>query len=296
MQEYIKKAGILIEAMPYISKFHGKTVVIKYGGSAMTDEKIKHSVIGDIAFMKMVGINPVIIHGGGPEINKALELEQIEPKFFNGLRVTDEKTMQVVESVLSGKINKSIVAEFQKHKTKAVGISGKDGMLIEAEKKMPNGIDIGFVGDIKKINTEVLDTLIKSDFVPVISPVGADEQANTYNINADYAAVEIAIALKATKLVFLTDIEGVRMNADDPDSLISKLTPVEIEKMIDNGIISGGMIPKVECCSKAIKSGVDSVHIINGKIEHSILLEIYTKDGIGTVIQEAEDEQIALIN
>ena len=296
MQEYIKKAGILIEAMPYISKFHGKTVVIKYGGSAMTDEKIKHSVIGDIAFMKMVGINPVIIHGGGPEINKALELEQIEPKFFNGLRVTDEKTMQVVESVLSGKINKSIVAEFQKHKTKAVGISGKDGMLIEAEKKMPNGIDIGFVGDIKKINTEVLDTLIKSDFVPVISPVGADEQANTYNINADYAAVEIAIALKATKLVFLTDIEGVRMNADDPDSLISKLTPVEIEKMIDNGIISGGMIPKVECCSKAIKSGVNSVHIINGKIEHSILLEIYTKDGIGTVIEEAKDEQIALIH
>ena len=296
MQEYIKKAGILIEAMPYISTFHGKTVVIKYGGSAMTDEKIKHSVIGDIAFMKMVGINPVIIHGGGPEINKALELEQIEPKFFNGLRVTDEKTMQVVESVLSGKINKSIVAEFQKHKTKAVGISGKDGMLIEAEKKMPNGIDIGFVGDIKKINTEVLDTLIKSDFVPVISPVGADEQANTYNINADYAAVEIAIALKATKLVFLTDIEGVRMNADNPDSLISRLTPLEIENMINNGTITGGMIPKVECCSKAIKSGVNSVHIINGKIEHSILLEIYTKDGIGTVIEEAEDEQVALVH
>ena len=296
MQEYIKKAGILIEAMPYISKFHGKTVVIKYGGSAMTDEEIKHSVIGDIAFMKMVGINPVIIHGGGPEINKALALEGIEPKFFNGLRVTDEKTMQVVESVLSGQINKSIVAEFQRHKTKAVGISGKDGMLIEAEKKMPDGADIGFVGDIKKINTEVLDTLIKSDFVPVISPVGADNEANTYNINADYAAVEIAIALKATKLVFLTDIEGVRMNADNPDSLISRLTPLEIENMINNGTITGGMIPKVECCSKAIKSGVNSVHIINGKIEHSILLEIYTKDGIGTVIEEAEDEQVALVH
>lgn len=296
MQEYIKKAGILIEAMPYISKFHGKTLVIKYGGSAMTDEKIKHSVIGDIAFMKMVGINPVIVHGGGPEINAALKLENIEPEFKNGLRVTDEKTVKIVESVLSGKINKLIVSEFQRHSTRAVGISGKDGLLIEAVKKMPDGSDIGYVGDIKRINTQIVDTLIASDFVPVISPVGSDDQANTYNINADYAAVEIAIALKATKLVFLTDIEGVRKNADDPSSLISRLSPMQIEKMIENGTISGGMIPKVECCSKACKSGVESVHIINGKIEHSILLEIYTKDGIGTVIEENINEQAAFVH
>lgn len=286
MQKYIEKAGILIEAMPYINKFHGKTVVIKYGGSAMTDCDIKHSVIGDIAFMKMVGINPVIVHGGGPEINEALKLAGIEPKFIEGLRVTDKDTMQIVESVLSGKINKSIVSEFQKHDTKAVGISGKDGLLIEAQKKVQNGIDLGFVGDITKVNTQVIESLIKSDFVPVISPVGSDKDANTYNINADIAAVEIAIALKASKLVFLTDIEGVRYDAEDETSLISKLSPAYAKELIANGAIKGGMIPKTQCCIKAVEKGVDSVHIINGKILHSILLEIYTKDGIGTVIEE----------
>lgn len=286
MIEYIEKAGILIEAMPYISKFHGKTVVVKYGGSAMIDEKIKHSVIGDIAFMKMVGMNPVIVHGGGPSINEALKLAHIEPKFEDGLRVTDKATVEIVESVLSGTINKSLVSEFQKYNTKAVGISGKDGLLIEATKMMHNGKDIGFVGDIKQINTEVIDSLIASGFVPVISPIGADSEANTYNINADYAAVEIAIALKATKLVFLTDIDGIRTNMDNPESLISTTTPKEIEKLIADSTISGGMIPKVECCTKAVNAGVNSVHIINGNIEHSLLLEIYTTAGIGTVIEE----------
>jgi len=285
MQEYIKKAGILIEAMPYINKFHGKTVVVKYGGSAMTDEKIRHSIIGDIAFMKMVGMNPVIVHGGGPSINEALKLANIESKFEDGLRVTDKDTVKIVESVLSGTINKSLVSEFQKHDVRAVGISGKDGLLIEAKKMKPNNKDIGFVGDIKKINTQVLDALISSGFVPVISPIGTDSKANTYNINADYAAVEIAIALKATKLVFLTDIEGIRKDIDDAKSLISKTTPAEIEKLIADGTISGGMIPKVQCCTKAVKAGVESVHIISGKIQHSILLEIYTNEGIGTVIE-----------
>ena len=286
MQKYIEKAGILIEAMPYINKFHGKTVVIKYGGSAMTDSDIKNSVIGDIAFMKMVGINPVIVHGGGPEINAALKLNNIEPVFKDGLRVTDEKTMEIVEEVLSGKINKSIVSEFQKHNTKAVGISGKDGLLIEAVQKRPNGNNIGYVGDITNVNTKIVKSLIENDFITVISPVGSDKDANTYNINADIAAVELAIALKAPKLVFLTDIEGVRKNAEDENSLISKLTPKAANILIETGAITGGMIPKVQCCIKAIKEGVESVHIINGKILHSILLEIYTKDGIGTVIEE----------
>ena len=286
MQKKKKKAGILIEAMPYINKFHGKTVVIKYGGSAMTDSDIKNSVIGDIAFMKMVGINPVIVHGGGPEINAALKLNNIEPVFKDGLRVTDEKTMEIVEEVLSGKINKSIVSEFQKHNTKAVGISGKDGLLIEAVQKRPNGNNIGYVGDITNVNTKIVKSLIENDFIPVISPVGSDKDANTYNINADIAAVELAIALKAPKLVFLTDIEGVRKNAEDENSLISKLTPKAANILIETGAITGGMIPKVQCCIKAIKEGVESVHIINGKILHSILLEIYTKDGIGTVIEE----------
>ena len=286
MQKYIEKAGILIEAMPYINKFHGKTVVIKYGGSAMTDSDIKNSVIGDIAFMKMVGINPVIVHGGGPEINAALKLNNIEPVFKDGLRVTDEKTMEIVEEVLSGKINKSIVSEFQKHNTKAVGISGKDGLLIEAVQKRPNGNNIGYVGDITNVNTKIVKSLIENDFIPVISPVGSDKDANTYNINADIAAVELAIALKAPKLVFLTDIEGVRKNAEDENSLISKLTPKAANILIETGAITGGMIPKVQCCIKAIKEGVESVHIINGKILHSILLEIKKKDGIGTVIEE----------
>ena len=286
MQKYIEKASILIEAMPYINQFHGKTVVIKYGGAAMTDPKLKHSVIGDIAFMKMVGINPVIVHGGGPEINEGLKLAGIKPKFVDGLRVTDIETMKIVESVLSGKINKSIVSEFQKHDTKAVGISGKDGLLIEAKKKITENVDLGLVGEITKVNTGVIESLIKSDFIPVISPVGTDKDANTYNINADSAAVEIAIALSAKKLVFLTDTDGVLFKEDDPISLISELIPEEINLLIQNGTIKGGMIPKVNCCIKAVKEGVESVHIINGKILHSILLEIYTKDGIGTIIEE----------
>lgn len=286
MKKYIEKAGILIEAMPYIKKFHNKTVVIKYGGSIMADKEINHLIISDIAFLKMVGINPVVVHGGGAEINAMLEISGIKPEFQEGLRVTDFKTMQIVESVLSGKINKSIVSEFQKLNANAVGISGKDGFTIETEKKLLNGKDIGYVGDITKVNTKLINCLIENDFIPVISPIGFDKTANTYNINADIAAVEIAISLNASKLVFLTDIEGVRMNATDPESLISKLTPALANKLIEDKIVTKGMIPKVQCCIKAVENGVESVHIINGKIQHSILLEIYTKDGIGTVVEK----------
>lgn len=282
-EKYIKKAETLVEAMPYINKFNGKTVVIKYGGSAMTDELLRESVIGDIAYLKAVGINPVVVHGGGPAINKALMVEGIEPEFKNGLRVTDKKTVKTVEKVLSGDINKTIVSDFQKHNTAAVGISGKDGCLIEALKSTD---DIGYVGEIFKVNPKIVETLINSSFIPVISPIGTNEQGETFNINADHAAVEIAIALKATKLVFLTDTDGVRKDEDDPLSLLSKITPSEIDLMIKNKNITGGMIPKVKSCARAIKSGVKSVHIINGKIKHSLLLEIYTNDGIGTIIEE----------
>lgn len=282
-EKYIKKAQTLVEAMPYINKFNGKTVVIKYGGSAMTDSLLRESVIGDIAYLKAVGINPVVIHGGGPAINKALKIEGIEPEFKNGLRVTDKKTVQTVEKVLSGGVNKEIVSDFQKHNTTAVGISGKDGCLIEALKSTD---DIGYVGEIYKVNPKIIQTLIDSSFVPVISPIGTNENGETFNINADHAAVEIAIALNATKLVFLTDTDGVRKDEDDPSSLLSKITPSEIDTLIKEKCITGGMIPKVKSCIKAVHSGVKSVHIINGKIKHSLLLEIYTNDGIGTIIEE----------
>ncbi len=286
IEKAMQKADILVEAMPYISKFHNKTVVIKYGGSAMTDEKIKSAAIADIAFMKMVGINPVIVHGGGPNINNHLKLLNIEPVFVNGLRVTDKDTMDVAEMVLSGQINKSIVSEFQRNNVKAVGISGKDSLLIEAEKKEKNGVDLGYVGNVKNVNPEIVSTLVNNGFVPVISPIGGDKDGNTFNINADIAAVEVAIKLNAAKLVFLTDIDGIREEENDPNSLISRITPKTAKEMIKEGKIKGGMIPKAECCIKAVSNGVKAVHIINGKINHSILLEIYTKDGIGTVVEE----------
>lgn len=283
IEKYIKKAETLVEAMPYINKFNGQTVVIKYGGSAMTDEDLKASTIGDIAYLKAVGINPVVVHGGGPAINKALKIAGIEPQFKNGLRITDRQTVETAEEVLSGLVNKSIVSEFQKHNTKAVGISGKDGLLLEALKS-PD--DIGFVGEIFRVNPQIIKTLTEASFVPVISPIGTDENGETYNINADHAAVEIAVALKATKLVFMTDIDGVRQDAEKAETLLSRLTPAQIDFMIKDKSINGGMIPKVKSCARAIKSGVKSVHIINGKIKHSLLLEIYTHDGIGTIIEE----------
>jgi acetylglutamate kinase len=286
MQKYIDKVEVLVEALPYIKEFNGKTVVIKYGGSAMTNENIKKTIIQDITLMKLVGMKPVIVHGGGPEINNIIRQLGKVPEFIDGLRVTDKETIEIVEMVLTGKVNKSIVSELQKQGINSVGISGKDGMLIEAEKKLTNGVDLGFVGEITKINIGILDTLINNDFVPVISPVGSDREGNGYNINADYAAIAIAGALKAQKLVFLTDVEGVLRDFEDKSSVISVLTPQEIVDLIEQKIISGGMIPKVECCVKAIEEGVEAVHIIDGRHEHSLLLEIFTKKGIGTIVKE----------
>lgn len=282
MQKYIEKADILIEALPYIQKFNETVVVIKYGGSAMTDEKIKQSVIGDISFMKMVGIKPIVVHGGGPFINEALTKSNITPKFKNGLRVTDENTIKIAESILSGSVNKSIVSDFQKHDCQACGISGKDGKLIIAKKSDKN---IGYVGEIEKINPKIINTLIDNGFVPVISPIGTDEDGNTYNINADYVANELAIALKANKLVFMTDIDGLLEDENDKNTLISKINVKTINDMIKSGQIKGGMIPKINSCKKAVENGVKSVHIINGNIKHALLLEIYTNEGIGTIIE-----------
>lgn len=285
MNEYIEKAKILIEALPYIRDFYGKTVVIKYGGSAMIDEKIKRSVMQNIVLMKLVGMNPVIVHGGGKEISTMLNKIGKESKFIKGLRVTDAETMEVVEMVLAGKVNKNIVSHIQSLEINAVGISGKDANTLIATKKYVDGDDVGFVGEIKNVNTSLLDALITNDFIPVIAPIGIDKEGNTYNINADYAAAAIAGALEAEKLVFLTDVEGVLKDVDDKDSLISKVAVSEVDKYIEDGVINGGMIPKIQCCVEGINKGVKSVHILDGRVEHSLLLEIFTKQGVGTMIK-----------
>jgi acetylglutamate kinase len=286
MEKYIEKAKVLIEALPYIKDFYGKTLVIKYGGSAMLDEKISETIIQDIVLMKFIGINVVIVHGGGPEINKMLKQLGKEPEFVKGLRVTDEETMDVVQMVLAGKINKDIVGYIQSHGLKAVGICGKDGNLLQAQKKLIDGNDVGYLGEIVSVDTSLIETLIQNDFIPVISPIGIDNDSNSYNINADYAAASIAGALKAQKLIFLTDIEGVLKDVNDKSSLISSLKVSEVKQLIENKTISGGMIPKVDCCVEAIKKGVKSVHILDGRIEHSLLLEIFTQKGIGTIVEE----------
>lgn len=284
MQKYIDKAKTLIEALPYIRSFYGKIVVIKYGGNAMVNEKLKENVFQDIALMKLVGMLPVIVHGGGPEINKLLNKIGKSSKFVNGLRVTDEETMEAVEMVLSGKINKDIITNIQKQGLNAVGISGKDGNILTAVKKFVNGHDAGFIGEVKKVNPSLIETLIEKDFIPVIAPVAKDIDGNSYNINADYAASAIAGALKAEKLVFLTDIEGVLKDVNSPESIISDMTITEAENLIKTGTIAGGMIPKVDCCIEGVKKGVKKVHILDGRIEHSMLLEIFTDRGIGTMI------------
>lgn len=283
MQKNIDKAKILIEAIPYIQKFRGKTVVIKYGGSAMIDEKIKKMMIEDIALLKLIGMNIVLVHGGGPFINDTLSKMNKKPKFKNGLRVTDEETMEIVEMVLSGKVNKNIVNDIQKMEIKAVGISGKDGMTLKAKKLLKDGIDLGYVGEIIEVDQTLIDGLIKAGAIPVIAPIGRDEDGNTYNVNADYAAVSIASKLNAQKLVFVTDVKGVMKDINDPDSLISFMNVEEAKENINKGIIYGGMIPKVECCIDAVENGVNTVHIIDGNLDHSMLLEIFTQDGIGTM-------------
>lgn len=278
----LEKAGVLTEALPYIQSFSGKTIVIKYGGHAMNNPQLEELVLKDIILMKLVGMNPVIVHGGGPAIDHWLKKINIEAKFINGLRVTDEATMEVVEMVLAGKINKGIISLINSFGGKAVGLCGKDGRLIEAE-KIKSCDDLGLVGEVVRINPEIIQTLTKEGYIPVVSPIAAGPNGETLNINADYVAGALGGALKAHKLVLLTDVEGIYLG-EGPESLVSRLTKTEINQLIRQGIIKGGMIPKVESCLSALEKGVENVHIIDGRKPHSLLLEIFTKEGIGTMV------------
>lgn len=290
MNQYLEKANVLIEALPYIQRFNRKIIVIKYGGSAMVDEELKKKVIEDVTLLKLVGFKPIIVHGGGKEISKWVGKMGMEPKFINGLRVTDKDTMEVAEMVL-GKVNKSLVQIVEELGVRAIGLSGKDGNLLKVEKKYSNGEDIGFVGDVKEVNADILYDLLEKDFLPIICPIGLDDEYNTYNINADDAACAIARAVKAEKLAFLTDIEGVYKNPEDPNTLISELTVSEAKKLISDGYIRGGMLPKLNNCIEAIENGVSRVHILDGRIPHCVLLEIFTNKGIGTAILDKEESK-----
>ena len=282
---FYEKADILIEALPYIQRLSGKTVVIKYGGNAMLSDELTQKILQDITLLKFVDVNPIVVHGGGPAINETLSKLNVEAKFHNGLRITDAQTMEVVQMVLTGKVNKDITARLNALGGKALGLCGKDANLIRAtQKKAVDGVDLGFVGDITGVNVELLRFLSQDIYIPVIAPIGCGENGESYNINADTAAGAIAIALKAEKLIFLTDVDGVRRNPDDPDTLISHIGRQEIEDMIASEEIRGGMIPKVEGCLYAVKNGVNRAHILNGTIPHPILLEIYTDRGIGTMV------------
>lgn len=287
MEQVMIKAQTLIEALPYIQKFNNIKVVVKYGGSAMVDENLQANVIKDVALLKLIGMNPIIVHGGGKEISKWISKVGKETKFVEGLRVTDSETMEIAEMVLN-KVNKHLVQMVEQIGVKAAGVCGKDGATLMVEKKMPNGKDIGFVGDIKQVNTELIDTLIENNFIPVIAPIGIDENFQTYNINADDAACAIAQAIGAEKLAFLTDIEGVYTDPNDKSTLISALTVTEAEKLIDSGFIGGGMLPKLNNCIDAVKNGVARVHILDGRREHCLLLEFFTNRGIGTAIIDNE--------
>ena len=286
METLIKKAQILIDALPYIQKFSGKTVVIKYGGNAMINEELKNSVIEDIILLKFIGLNPIVVHGGGPDISKALSEKGVKSQFVNGLRVTDEETVKVAQEVLIGKTNKEIVALINKHGGRAVGISGIDASFIECEKQKTivdgEEVDIGFVGKIKKVKRCVLDLLYKDQWIPVIAPIGTDSDGNSYNVNADTVAAAVAAAVQAEKLILLTDVEGIK---DKNGEIVYEAMPQDIDDMINDGTINGGMIPKVQGCVEAIRDGVKGVHIIDGRIPHCLLLEIFTKTGIGTMIK-----------
>ncbi len=282
-QKYLDKAEVLIEALPYIQRFNRKIIVVKYGGSAMVDEQLKRTVIQDVVLLKLVGFKPIIVHGGGKEISRWVSKVGKEPQFINRLRVTDEETMELAEMVLN-KVNKELVALVESLGVKAVGVSGKDGNLLKVEKKYSNGQDIGFVGNITEVNPKILSDLLEKDFLPIVCPVGMDENYQTYNINADDAACAIAKQMHAEKLAFLTDIEGVYRDPQDPSTLISKLFVKEARDLIDSGNVGGGMIPKLQNCVDAIEGGVSRVHILDGRIKHCLLLEIFTDKGIGTAI------------
>ncbi len=289
-QEYLDKAAVLIEALPYIQRFNRKIMVVKYGGSAMIDEKLKKNVIADVVLLKLVGFKPIIVHGGGKEISRWVGKVGMEPHFVNGLRVTDEDTMEVAEMVLN-KVNKELVSMVQALGVKAVGISGKDGCLLGCRKKTSGGQDIGYVGDVTHVDPKILYDLLEKDFLPVVCPIGMDDHFHSYNINADDAASAIAESMQAEKLAFLSDIEGVLRDKDDPSSLISELTVSEAEELIREGVVGGGMIPKLQNCIDAINRGISRVHILDGRIPHCLLLEFFTNEGIGTAIMKDESQK-----
>lgn len=295
MSTAMEKAAVLVEALPYIAKFHGKTVVIKYGGHAMISDELKQAVFTDLALMKFVGMLPVVVHGGGPEITGMLKRLGIESQFAGGMRITDAATMEIAEMVLVGKINKDIVSQLNRIGAHGVGISGKDANLFQAVKKLhqvttPDGktemVDIGFVGELDRVNTEIIDNLLRNDYIPIVAPVAVGADGESYNVNADYAAGSLAAALKADKLIILTDVEGILADRDDPASLISSLKVTEFNTLVKQGKIDGGMIPKVECCLEALEGGVNTTHILDGRVPHSILLEIFTNEGIGTMVEK----------
>lgn len=283
LEKYLSKAEVLIEALPYIQRFNRKVIVVKYGGSAMVDEELKKRVIEDVTLLKLVGFKPIIVHGGGKDISRMVNRLGMEPRFVNGLRVTDDETIEIAEMVL-GKVNKSLVQLVESLGVRAIGISGKDGALLKVNKKYSNGEDIGYVGEVKEVNTQIIWDLLEKDFLPIICPIGLDDDYHTYNINADDAACAIAQAMQAEKLAFLTDIEGVYKDPKDPATLISELTVSEAESLMADGYIGGGMLPKLQNCIDAINSGVSRVHILDGRIPHCLLLEIFTNKGIGTAI------------
>lgn len=289
MDRVMQKAEVLIEALPYIQKFNRKIVVVKYGGSAMSNEELQRNVIQDVTLLKLVGFKPIIVHGGGKAISSWVNRVGKESRFVNGLRVTDEETMEIAEMVL-GRVNKNLVTMVQELGVKAVGISGKDGGLLKVDKKYADGEDIGFVGEIREVDPKVLYDLLEKDFLPIVAPVGLDDEFGTYNINADDAACAIAKAVGADKLVFLTDIEGLYRDINDKSSFISRLTAGQAEELIKGGLIGGGMLPKLSNCTSAVRNGVNRVHILDGRIPHCLLLEIFTNKGIGTAILNRKEE------
>ena len=289
-QKYLDKAEVLIEALPYIKRFRKKIFVVKYGGSAMIDEELKKDVIQDLVLLKLIGFKPIIVHGGGKEISRWVDKVGMETEFVNGLRVTDAETMELAEMVLA-KVNKDLVTMVQSLGGRAAGISGQDGGLLTVEKKYSEGKDIGFVGNVTKVDTKILKDLLEKDFMPVVFPIGMDRSGVSYNINADEVASVIAAELKAEKLVYLSDVEGVQMEPGNPDTMISELYVSEARELMENGTISGGMLPKIENCINAIDQGVSRIHIMDGRIPHSLLLEIFTNKGIGTAIIKDNEEK-----
>ena len=282
-QEIMQKAEVLIEALPYIQRFNRKIIVVKYGGSAMADEELQKNVIKDVVLLKLVGFKPIIVHGGGKEISKWVTKLGMTPQFVNGLRVTDDATMEVAEMVLN-KVNKSLVQMVEELGVKAVGVSGKDGGMLHVHKKLSNGEDIGYVGEVDQVNTKILSDLLEKDFLPIVCPIGYDDTFHSFNINADDAACAIATAMKAEKLAFLTDVEGVYADPKDPSTLFSELSTGEMADLLASGNVGGGMLPKLNNCVEAINQGVSRVHILDGRIPHCLLLEIFTNKGIGTAI------------